>query len=182
MFIQVIKSKNDFFVTSSFRTANQLSWSVSISSLSSDLVSGSSFAIHASLSKTTGAGSVGGFEGFVLDVLGLDLGAPKKDVMLPLDLGFFASAAARSTALRFRGVDAIGPVVVDPGWSSSTFSFDSSGMISVWKETSTNGDNLTRLDRRHPRLSRLHRESTCFPQNGKSKSGGEWSHDLRTSS
>jgi len=51
--------------------------------------------------------------GFVLEVLGLDLGAPKKDVMLPLDFGFFASAAAKSTALRLSGADAIELVEVE---------------------------------------------------------------------
>ena len=88
--------------TSSLSWASQLSWRVSISSFRSSRCSSVSLATHFSLSKfVTGAAAADS----VPDGLELEetvFGAPKKEVMLPLALGFFASAAARSAALRFR--------------------------------------------------------------------------------
>ena len=61
-----------------------------------------SFATHFSLSKLTvgAATSVGPLREGVDDKV--VFGAPKNDVILALALGFFASAAARSAALRLR--------------------------------------------------------------------------------
>lgn len=88
--------------TSSLRWASQLSWRVSISSLRSSRCSSVSLATHFSLSKfVTGAAAADD----VPDGLELEemvFGALKNEVMLPLALGFFASAAARSAALRLR--------------------------------------------------------------------------------
>ena len=60
-----------------------------------------SFASQASLSNLTAGG---GTAEEVEEVVETGLGGPKNDVMLPLALGFLASAAARSTALRFTPV------------------------------------------------------------------------------
>ena len=106
-FKNLFKLKKDLLVTSSLSTLNQLSCSVSISNLSNDFCSVVRPATHSSLSNVIGAGSLGGFAGFVLEVLGFVVGEPKKDVMLPLALGFLTSAAARSAAFRFRGIEAM---------------------------------------------------------------------------
>ena len=83
-----LRSRKSLVRTSSLSCASQLSCSVSISSRSSSRCSGVSLATHASLSK----GAVD------------SLGAPKKDVMLPLALGFLAAAASGSASpdLRLR--------------------------------------------------------------------------------
>lgn len=96
-------------------TASQLSWSVAISSLSRPLVSSDNFASHASLSNLIGVLTVRGDEScdwddtvgllalvVALGVVGLDLGAEKKDVMDALALGFLTESVTASTALRLR--------------------------------------------------------------------------------
>ena len=87
-------------VTSSLRAPSQLSCKVSISSLSSSLCSSESFATQTSLSNLTGcvAGAVGSDAGF--ETFGLGFGAPKKDVIEAFCLGFLATSAAMSPALR----------------------------------------------------------------------------------
>lgn len=88
---------------SSFRTASQLSCSVSISSLSNAFCSSVRPATHFSLSNfRAGAVSVGPLDGFVDDVDELVLGGPKKLVIELFALGFLASAATMSAALRLR--------------------------------------------------------------------------------
>lgn len=101
-------------VTSSLRAPSQLSCKVSISSLSNSLCSSESFATHASLSNLMGcgAGAVGSDAGF--ETFGLGFGAPKKDVMAAFFLGFLATSAAMSPALRLS--DMLGGVdVLDRG-------------------------------------------------------------------
>lgn len=100
-FKNLFRSKNSFVSTSSLRYANQLSCKVSISNFSSSFCSSVSFASHASLSNFTAGDKT---EGYLAAGLATGLGAPKNDVMVPLALGFLASASARSTALRFTPV------------------------------------------------------------------------------
>lgn len=96
------RSRNLGVRISSLRWANQLSWRVSISSFRRSRCSSVSLATHFALSKlVAGAGAADD----VPDCLELEetvFGAPKNEVMLALALGFFASAAARSAALRLR--------------------------------------------------------------------------------
>ena len=105
---------NSGVTISSFKCASQLSCSVSISSFSSSFCSSVSLASHFSLSNfRTGTGAAAGFAAAVVvsepgfeesaDVWEL-LGAPKNEAMLPFALGFFASAAASSVALRLRDI------------------------------------------------------------------------------
>lgn len=100
----LFRLRNSLETISSFNTLSQLSCRVSISSFSSCLCSSLKASIHFCLSKMDGAGSVGGLDGFVLDVLVFVLGGPKKLVMEPFAFGFFASAVAISAALRLRDI------------------------------------------------------------------------------
>lgn len=107
---------------SSLSTASQLSCSVVISSRRRSFCSDVRVDSQATLSNLAGTGAgaasalsvdfaVGeeagwedaGWEDLVA-ADGLDLGWPKKEVMEPLGLGFFAASAARSTALRLRDI------------------------------------------------------------------------------
>lgn len=116
----LFKSKNSLLSNSSFNTANQLSSSVSISRPKSSLCSVVSFSAHFFLSNfgfgnSASSRAVATVVSIVFPVLVsvvvlvvvemvLDtiLGGPKKDVMLPLALTFFASVAAASAAFLLR--------------------------------------------------------------------------------
>lgn len=92
----LFSSKNCGLTRTSLRCGSQLSCSVSSSNCSSSFCSSVSFATHASRSKAAAAPDLAG-------ALGLGLGAPKKEVMLPSIFGFFASVPA-SAALRLGGM------------------------------------------------------------------------------
>lgn len=95
---------------SSFRCANQLSSSVSISSFTKVLCSGVSFATHLALSNLGVAGVVEMIPPAVLPMglekVEVDFGAPKKDVMLESVFGFLPCTGeeeGRLSPLRFSG-------------------------------------------------------------------------------
>jgi len=123
------KSKKSFETICSLNSLNQLSSKVSISSFSSSFVSSCNLLTHASLSHLAGVN-----EGIVElavevtavwrdgedvsvifetvdsalpDMLGATLavfGGPKKEVIVPFTLGFFADTALSTTALRLADI------------------------------------------------------------------------------
>lgn len=116
LFKNFLSSKKSLVNSSSFKWASQLSCSVSISNFSSSFCSSVNFSSHFSLSNagaatggSSGLGLVKEDKGDVWVVapagLGTEAGCLKKDVMLALALGFFATSVASSPALRLSEVD-----------------------------------------------------------------------------
>lgn len=117
-FKNLFRSRNSLLTISSFNCANQLSCSVSISSVNNSFCSSFSFSSHFALSNfgaamggSDGLGLVNEDKGVVCPValagLASEAGCLKNEVMLAFALGFLAApavVAAISPALRLSGV------------------------------------------------------------------------------